>query len=97
MTKLLRNINLAILAVIIPCLHGCGGGGGVGELANFLFGSGNGVLGSGSGSLPPGIAGTIPGNLPTMSNPEPSSMLLIGAGMAAMTYYKARNNKNAKK
>lgn len=78
------------LAVMLPTIFGCGGGGGTAGLFALLFGnSASGFLGFGGGGsvIPP--AGVI--EVATLVNPEPASMLLVGGGMAAMAYFKAKN------
>ena len=84
----------------LPSVYGCGaGGGGIGALTGFLFGgAGSSFAGGVGGFLPLGIAAAGGGvELAAIHNPEPASMLLVGGGMAAMTYLKSRKNHNSKK
>ena len=108
--KCLKHINLLVLTVVLPFVYGCGaGGGGIGALTSFLFGgsvSSIGLLSSGTAgsSVPLGIASAagdsvISGGaeLAALHNPEPATMLLLGSGVMAMTYFKSRKNRNSKK
>ena len=77
-----RMANFAILSVLLPFVYGCQGGGGA---LGFLGGSGGGSGGSfvGGGD----IGG---GGITTIVQPEPTTMLLLGSGMAAMAAYKRK-------
>lgn len=87
-TKVSRLKGL-FLAALVPFITACNGGGGGGDTA--LLGSGSlfsglgGNGGSGSGLLPGGGD-----EIASLTNPEPASMILLGSGMAALTYF---NNK----
>ncbi len=90
-------LKLIALAAALPFLYGCGAGGGagIGSLVGFLFGSGGGgigdvVLGGGSGII------IGPGGGGTLINPEPASMLLVGSGLMAMSYFKSKRNNRSK-
>jgi hypothetical protein len=82
--------NIMLLAVV-PLLSGCGGGGGLAALGlGSLFGLGgsnsfSSLLGGGSLALL-----NSPETIPTLVNPEPTSMLLMGTGVAAMAYFKKK-------
>ena len=80
--------KLAVLAAMLPFVYGCGSSG-VSSLASFLFGS----TGIGGGIALLGGAGAdaaLGGEVATLVNPEPASMLLLGGGLAAMTYFKSK-------
>lgn len=76
-----------LLAAFVPFITACNGGGGgtallgTGSLFSGLGGNGD----SGSGLLPGGGD-----EIASLTNPEPASMILLGSGMAALTYF---NNK----
>ena len=96
MKKYLKQINLLILAAVLPFVQGCGAGGGIASLTSFLFGGGGGI----GSFLPLGIAAATGGGgteLAALHNPEPASMLLVGGGMMAMTYFRSRKNRNTQK
>ncbi|MCA9408111.1 MAG: PEP-CTERM sorting domain-containing protein [Candidatus Omnitrophica bacterium] len=76
----------AMLIALVPLLTGCnGGGGGSTSGLGGLFAS----FGGGDGSGGPGVLGSA-GDLASINNPEPASLLLMGSGMAALAYYKNR-------
>jgi len=84
------------LAVALPFIYGCGSGSS--SLIGFLFGGGGGagigdiaLLGSGGGTGLGGGAG-----LAGLHSPEPASMLLVGGGIMAMTYFKSKTNRRNK-
>jgi len=90
--------KLIALAAMLPFLYGCGSGAGVGSLVGFLFGAGGFVgseiallssTGSGSG-LGAGGAG-----LATLHQPEPATMLLMGGGLMAMSYFKSKTSRRS--
>jgi len=87
-----KYLKLVTLAVALPFIYGCGGAG-VGSLVGFLFGSGLGSVGeiallgaSGGGA----IAGAS--SVASLTQPEPASMLLVGSGIMAMSYFKSKTN-----
>lgn len=88
--------KLAILTGVLPLLYGCGGGGS-GALLAFLFGSAG--IGGGTALLGGGGSGVGGGgtSLATLHSPEPASMLLIGGGLMAMSYVKAKMDQRNKK
>jgi len=82
-------LKFIVLASALPFIYGCGGGG-VGSLISFLFGSGGlgsigdiALIGSGGG-------GIIGSGAASLINPEPASMLLVGSGIMAMAYFKSK-------
>ena len=79
--------NFLMLSILLPVVSGCGGGGG-GSLAS-LFGGSPSTTGSsitgGGGGIVGGGGGEI---LPTLNNPEPATLLLLGSGIAAISYFK---------
>ena len=88
MKKLLKNI---LLLAVVPLLTGCGGGGALAALGlGSLFGLGGGSISSlaSGGSL--ALLNSSAGSIPTLTNPEPTSMLLVGTGIAAMAYFKRK-------
>ena len=88
-----RTANFAILFVLLPFVYGCQGGGG-GPLG---FLGGGGFFGGGSnggGSFVGGGGTFVTGEtLATIHNPEPTTMLLLGSGLAAMAFQRARKKK----
>ena len=70
--------NLALLSVLLPFVYGCGGGG-MTLASLFGGGVGGGLLGGGGSS---GVGGG--GGISTITNPEPATMLLLGAGVVAL-------------
>jgi len=97
-----RYLKFIVLAFALPFIYGCGGGGGVGSLIGFLFGGGGlGSIGDIAllGGIGGGIGGAVGGaaGVASLVQPEPASVLLIGSGIMAMTYFKSkkdRRNKN---
>lgn len=97
MTKnYIKCLKFVVLAAALPFIYGCGGAG-IGSLVGFLFGSGLGSVGeiallgsSGSGAIA-GASGVA-----SLINPEPASMLLVGSGMMAMSYFKSKTNRRSK-
>ena len=94
--KYLKHINLLVLTVALTFVYGCGSSG-VGSLTSFLFGgvgSAISLLSSESSSLPLEIVPAVSGvELAAIHNPEPATMLLLGSGVMAMTYFKSRKNR----
>ena len=85
-----KFLKLVALAGALPFIYGCGSGGG--SLLSLLFGpvSGAGILSSIPDAVVTGLSG-VPEATATLVNPEPASMLLLGGGLAAMTYFSRRN------
>ncbi|MCK5014299.1 MAG: PEP-CTERM sorting domain-containing protein [Candidatus Omnitrophica bacterium] len=84
-----KFLKLVVLAGALPFVYGCGSGG-VSSLASFLFGStgiGGGIALLGGAAADATLGGA---EVATLVNPEPASMLLIGGGLAAMTYFSSR-------
>jgi hypothetical protein len=90
-----KYVKLVALAAALPFIYGCGGAG-VGSLVGFLFGSGGGIgpialLGSSGAG-----AGAGAGSVASLVNPEPASMLLVGGGIMAMSYFKSKTDRRSK-
>lgn len=91
--------KLIALAGALPFIYGCGSGGGTSALLSFL---GLGGVGSGTvGLLSETFAETAftagaATELASLHQPEPASMLLLGGGLAAMTYFRSRGNRPRK-
>jgi len=90
--KFLKPIKKLGWLALLPVLTGCGGGGGLALL-------GLGSLFSGGSSITTFLGGSefttlalleSGGGIPTLHNPEPTTMLLFGTGMAAMAYLKRK-------
>lgn len=102
--KYLAHVNLTLLTVILPAMYGCkSGSGGDSSLSGFLFGSDgttNGgdiaLLGGGSSGAASSVASTSGTDLAMLHQPEPASMLLIGGGLMAMTYFKSKIDRRSK-
>jgi len=90
-----RCLKFVVLASALPFIYGCGGGG-VGSLVGFLFGGG---LGGSIGDivLLGGGGGGGGGSIASLIQPEPASLLLIGSGIMAMTYFKSKADRHSKK
>jgi hypothetical protein len=82
-----RLSNFLIFAVLMPFVYGCNSGGEGAQGASSFLGS---VAEAGGGS-----GGLTGGEVATIVNPEPASMLLIGGGLVAMAYYKNKNRKSS--
>ena len=92
-----RISNFLLLSILLPLLSGCGGGGGGGLggiISSFLGNSGNG--GGGNSDVADLLSGGGSGveTLATIHNPEPTTMLLMGGGLAAMAFCKKRFKKS---
>ena len=97
-----KYLKFIALAAALPFIYGCGAGAGIGSLVGFLFGGGG--LGSiGDIALLGGIGGGIGGaagggaaGVATLIQPEPASMLLVGSGIMAMSYFKSKTDRHSK-
>ena len=92
--KYLKCSNLLILTVILPFIYGCVPGSDTSSLTGFLFGGG----GLGGVALLDGGGAALGGGaeLATLHQPEPASMLLLGSGLAAMSYFKSKTGRRKK-
>ncbi|MCK5014300.1 MAG: PEP-CTERM sorting domain-containing protein [Candidatus Omnitrophica bacterium] len=88
--KYSKFLKLITLAGALPFIYGCGSSAGTGALLGFLFGGSTGI----------GLLTTVKDTglgvgteLATLSQPEPASMLLLGSGLAVMTYFKSKANR----
>ncbi len=88
MGKFSKFLKLVVLAGALPFVYGCGGGSGA--LLSMLFGP-IGATGIGSSFIPDAaFTGGVAEQIATLHQPEPASMLLVGGGLAAMTYFTRR-------
>jgi len=88
-------LKFVVLASALPFIYGCGAGGGVGSLVSFLFGGGLGSIGD-IVLLGGGGGGGGGGAIASLTQPEPASLLLIGSGIMAMTYFKSKTDRHSK-
>jgi len=96
--NLRKCLKLVALAAALPFIYGCGTGAGIGSLVGFLFGGGGTEIALlGGGGLPSvlGLGGEGAG-VASLVNPEPASMLLVGSGLMAMSYFKSKTNRKNK-
>jgi len=96
--KYLKCLKFVVLAAALPFIYGCGGAG-VGSLVSFLFGGGLGSAGDIAllgGSLGAGLSGAGGASLASLNQPEPASILLVGSGIMAMSYFKSKTNHRSK-
>ena len=87
---LLKAANFALLMMALPTFYGCNGGA-ASQLGN-LFGSGGSSVAadlSGGG----GLLASSGGEVHTITNPEPATMLLMGSGFMAMAFFKNKLSK----
>jgi len=87
-----KYFKLFVLVAALPFMYGCGGG--TGSLLSFLFGAGAGI--GDLVCLTCGGGGGGGGGIATLVQPEPASMLLLGSGLAAMSYFKAKAGRRSK-
>ena len=100
-----KSKNLALLAVLVFFVYGCGSGGGGSQLGSLFSSGGSVVSGLQDGGDIPGDPGDLgdlgdpgdPGDpvcdpLEGTTNPEPATMLLLGSGILAMGYFRKRKN-----
>ena len=85
-----KLINFSTFSILLPFIYGCQVGSGN---SNFLSGFSGGGSSSGFTDSSP----VPPADIATMHNPEPATMLLLGGGLAAMTYYRNRNKRQPTK
>ena len=97
----LRIINIFLFFSLLPTLVSCSGGGGsLGFLSSLgsLFAAGSGFGSSGftllASSSGIGSSEVTGATIATIHNPEPASMLLMGSGLLAMSYFRKKSNKH---
>ena len=87
-----QGANLVTFSILLPFVYGCNGGGGGSASLGSLFTGGTGNPGGGGGGvgglLNPGGSGSDGGGVAAVvgavHQPEPTTMLLLGSGIAAM-------------
>ncbi len=94
--KSFKQVYTSLTLLLLPIIYGCTpSGGSDSSMSSFLFGSG-----STASTEAPTVAQTAVNSVSAtdvamITNPEPATMLLMGGGMVAMAYMKARK-KNLK-
>ena len=86
-----RVAQFIILISLLSCVYGCRGGSGSSQP-------------SGGPTIPGGFLPTKSGpeeagqrqTMPTLHQPEPTSMLLLGSGMFAIAFYRKNTKKSLK-
>jgi len=89
-------VKFVALAVALPFIYGCGTGSGIGALVGFLFDGNVSPLSGISLLSSADVFGSSGAGLATLTQPEPASMLLVGSGLMAMSYFKSKSNHRSK-
>ena len=76
-----KLMNFAIFGILLPFVYGCQLGGGDGSSGLSFLGS------SAGGGDSSGIVGA---QIATVHHPEPATMLLLGSGLAAISFYRKK-------